>query len=116
MDQSRDIAIYIDRFGMHVLVIDNRQLVFYNQYIIKKFTDYTNYVKMVARELNFDPESSKIKIYGYLGKNTPHFQELKKSLEQLEFGSRPNNLKYNYVFDELMEHQYFDLFATQSQR
>ncbi len=116
IEQKRDIAIYLDRFGMHILVIDDRQLVFYNQYIIKKFTDYINYVKMVAKELNFDPESEEIKIYGYLGKNTPHFQELKKDLEQLAFGSRPNNLKYSYVFDELMEHQYFDLFATQSQR
>ena len=110
----RDIAIYIDRFGMHVLVMEGKKLIFYNQYIIKRFTDYVNYIKMVAKELDFDHTAEEIKIYGYLGKNTPHFQELKKTLSELSFGNRPQKLKYSYVFDELQEHQYFDLFATQT--
>ncbi len=112
IDQKK-IAIYIDRFGMHILVIENKHLVFYNQYFIKKFSDYTNYIKMVFNELDYDLNSEEIKIYGYLGKNTPHFQELKKQLQQLSFGHRPENLKYSYVFDEIQEHQYFDIFATQ---
>jgi len=112
---QRDIAIYIDRFGLHVLVLQGKKLIFYNQYIIKRFTDYVQYIQMVAKELEFDPTIEEIKIYGYLGINTPHFQELKKTLTELSFGNRPNKLKYGYVFDELQEHQYFDLFATKTQ-
>lgn len=113
---QKDIAIYIDRFGMHVIMIENKRLKFYNQYIIKKFGEYTNFVKLVAKELRFDLNYDDIKIYGYLGQNTPHFSELKKNLKQMKFGERPSNLKFGYVFDELMEHQYFDLFATEIQR
>jgi hypothetical protein len=93
-------------------VLQGKKLIFYNQYIIKRFTDYVQYIQMVAKELEFDPTIEEIKIYGYLGKNTPHFQELKKTLTELSFGSRPRKLKYGYIFDELQEHQYFDLFAT----
>jgi hypothetical protein len=113
---KKDIAMYIDRFGLHILVIEDKKLVFYNQYHIKKFIDYTNFIKIVANELKFDLENDQVKIYGYLGKNTPHFTELKKSIRQLTFGNRPANINFGYVFDELMEHQYFDLFASQTQR
>jgi hypothetical protein len=112
----KDIALYLDRFGLHILVIDDKKLIFYNQYHIKKFIDYTNFIKMVSKEIDFDLENDQIKIYGYLGQNTPHFQELRRSIQQLSFGERPKNVKFGYVFDELMEHQYFDLFATQSLR
>jgi hypothetical protein len=112
----KDIAMYLDRFGMHIVVIDDQRLIFYNQYLIKKFVDYANFIRMVSREIDFDLDNDEIKIYGYLGQNTPHFQELKKSIPQLSFGGRPKNVKFGFVFDELMEHQYFDLFATQSSR
>lgn len=116
MEGRKDIAIYLDRFGMHVVVIENKRLIFYNQYIIKKFGDYTNYLRIVAQELGFDLNYDDIKVYGYLGQNTPHFIELKKNIKQLAFGNRPANLKFGYVFDELMDHQYFDLFASEIQR
>lgn len=112
----KDIAIYLDRFGLHIVVIDDKRLIFYNQYLIKKFIDYANFIKMVSKEIDFDLDKDEIKIYGYLGQNTPHFQELKKNIQLLSFGERPKNIKFGYVFDELMEHQYFDLFATQSLR
>lgn len=111
---EKDIVIYIDRFGLHIIVVKNKQLVFYNQYIIKRFDDYIKFIRMVADELDFDLNADKINLYGYLGKNTPHFNELKKTLAQLTFGNRPETLFYGYVFDEVMEHQYFDLFSTET--
>lgn len=108
---SKDVVIYIDRFGMHILIAKDKKLIFYNQYIIKRFSDYTKFIKMVANELQFDLENDKISLYGYLGKNTPHFNELKKTMRRLTLGNRPENLNFGYVFDEILEHQYFDLFC-----
>ena len=113
---QREIAMFIDRFGLHIVVVQDKKLVFYNQYVIQKFDEYIKFIKMVSSELNFDLENDKIFLYGYLGENTPHFNELKKTLKQLNFGVRPKNLNFGYVFDELLEHQYFDIFAGQSIR
>lgn len=112
----KSVVIYIDRFGLHILIVNDKKLVFYNQYIIKKFDDYMKFIKIVTNELNIDLEKDKIFLYGYLGKNTPHFNVLKKSMHQLTFGNRPENLNLGYVFDEVLEHQYFDLLSTETLR
>lgn len=109
---NKDIVIFIDRFGLHILIVNDKKLIFYNQYLIKKFTDYMKFIKIVSNEFKFDPVKDKITLYGYLGKNGPHFKALKKNMPQLTLGNRPENLKFGYVFDEILEHQYFDLFSS----
>lgn len=110
---EKDVVIYIDRFGLHVLVVENKKLLFYNQYIIKKFDDYIRFIKIAANELSIDLYNDEIYLYGYLGRNTPHFNELKKTMSQLKLGYRPGNINFSYVFDEVLEHQFFDLFSTE---
>ncbi|NJN25646.1 MAG: DUF3822 family protein [Cyclobacteriaceae bacterium] len=111
---GRDMVIYLDRFGMHIILAQDKQLLYYNQYQIKKFEDYLKYVKMVAAELHISLETEKISLYGYLGKNTPHFQALKKSIPGISLGNRPQLMNFSYVFDELLDHQYFDLFSIET--
>ena len=110
--ESSDIILYIDRFSLHVVVSDGDKLRFYNQYPIKKFEDYQRFIKLVSTELKLNLQTAKITVYGYLGKNTPHFDELNKHIGMLQLGDRPNDLKFGYVFDEISDHQYFDLFCT----
>lgn len=110
--QLKKMAVFIDRFVLHVLVVSDKKLFFYNQYTIKKFSDYLKYIRIVAGEVKIDLEHHKILLYGYLSEKTAHFIELKKVMPQLTLGSRPNNLNFGYVFDEIHEHQYFDLFST----
>lgn len=112
----KDIVVYIDRFGLHILIVEAKKLVFYNQYEIKTFDDYIKYIKLVASELNVNLKRDKITLYGFLGKNTLHFKKLKNTLHQLTLGNRPGNLNYGHVFDEVMDHQYFDLFSIDALR
>jgi hypothetical protein len=112
----KDIVIYVDRFGMHILIVAAKKLIFYNQYEIKKFDDYIKFINLVAKELNVNPKQDRITLYGFIGKNTQHFARLKKTLHQLTLGNRPGNLNFSYVFDEVLDHQYFDLFSTDTAR
>ena len=43
-DGKKNVAIYLDRFGLHIIVVENKKLLFYNQYIIKKFEDYMRFI------------------------------------------------------------------------
>ena len=110
---GKNFTVYIDRFGMHIILLEDGQLLFYNQYVIKQFGEYMKYIQLVAGEFEFDFANDPINLYGYLGKNTPHFAELKKSIHNLTMGSRPERLKYGYVFDEISDHQYFDVFSAE---
>ncbi len=113
---EKDVVIYIDRFGLHILVVKDNKLLFYNQYVIKKFDDYLKFIRIAGSELDFDLKQDNIKLYGYLGRETPHFNKLKETMTSLNLGSRPDNLNFSYVFDEILEHQYFDLFSADTIR
>ncbi len=110
--EGKRIAMYIDRFGLHLIVFKDKKFLFYNQYQIRKFSDYTKFLRIVAKELDLDLETDEVLIYGYLTKTAQHFPELKKRIKQLVFGHRPAGIYFGYVFDELQEHQYFDLLST----
>ncbi|MDZ7606378.1 MAG: DUF3822 family protein [Cyclobacteriaceae bacterium] len=112
----KSFTIYIDRFGLHILIVKDKKLLFYNQYLIHHFGEYQKYIKLAEAEFGFDFETDVVLMYGYLGKNTPHFNEFKKFLPHLTLGSRPDHLDFGYVFDELLDHQYFDVFSSESIR
>ena len=114
--EMRDIVLFIDRFGLHIMVAYDKKLVFYNQYTIRKFSDYLKYIRLVANELDIDLDRSVIQLYGFLGNNTPHLQELRKTIPYLTLGERPKNFNFGYVFDEILDHQYFDVLSTDVMR
>lgn len=113
---KKNIIIYIDRFGLHIAVGQDQKLLFYNQYTIRKFSDYLKFIRMSAGELQIDLKNDLVHVYGYLGEHTPQFKELIKYIPQLTLGQRPGNLQFSYVFDEIFDHQYFDLFSAESKK
>ncbi len=104
------IFVYVDRFKLHIIASKDNKLEYYNQFTIKKFADYIKYIMTVLKGLDRDQRSSNIVLWGYLGKQSKHYNEFAKYIKNISFGSRPIRLKYGYLFDELQDHQYFDLY------
>ena len=107
------LYIYVDRFKLHILSARNGKLIYYNQFPIKQFQDYVKYILLVLNGLAMDQQSSEIMLWGYIGKNSPHYQEFVKYIRNVTFGERPKHLKFSYLFDEVQEHHFFDLYALQ---
>ena len=105
------LYIYVDRFKLHILYLKNNKLAYYNQFAIKQFADYIKYIMLVMKSMNLDQQSSQVVLWGYIGKNSPHYQEFAKYIQNVLFGGRLSNLKFGYLFDEIQEHHFFDLFA-----
>ena len=103
--------MYIDRFNMHLSVVKNGKLLYYNQFQIKKMEDFTRFTKLVASELQVKLEKTKIVAYGFIGKNSPQYNYLKQHFPQLTLGEKPRQIKFGYVFDEIPDHQFFDVFS-----
>ena len=66
---------------------------------------------LVMKGLQRDQQTSDVVLWGYLGKESAHFNEFRKYIKHLSFGDRPNYLKYGFVFDEIQDHQYLDLYS-----
>jgi hypothetical protein len=105
------LYIYVDRFKLHILCLRNNRLTYYNQFIIKQFSDYVKYIMLVMKSMNMDQQTSQVVLWGYIGKNSPHYQEFVKYVRNVSFGGRLSNLKFGFLFDEIQEHHFFDLFA-----
>jgi len=112
--KSRDdnpLYIYVDRFKLHILVCKEGKLLYYNQFAIKQFSDYVKYIMLVMKSLNMDQKTSRVLLWGYIGKNSPHYHEFYKYISNVIFGDRPDYLQFNYMFDEVQDHHFFDLFS-----
>lgn len=105
------IYIYVDRFKLHIVYAKKGKLVYYNQFIIKQFAEYIKYIMLVLKTLNLSQESSQVVLWGYIGKNSPHYNEFYKYINNVAFGQRPKHLKFGYMFDEVQDHHFFDLYG-----
>ncbi len=105
------LYVYVDRFRLHILAAQDGKLIYYNQFPIKQFPDYVKYILLVLNGLNMDQHSSEIVLWGYIGRNSSHYQEFVKYIRNVSFGDRPNHLKFSYLFDEVQEHHFFDLYS-----
>lgn len=104
------LYIYVDRFRLHIMYCNDNKLVYYNQFVIKQFSEYIRYIMLVLKTLKIDQLKSQIKLWGYVGKNSPHYHEFRKYIKNVTFGGRPAFLRFGYMFDEVQEHHFFDLF------
>ena len=111
-EQSLPLYVYVDRFKLHILFVKNGQLIYYNQFLIKQFTDYVKYIILVMKAMGLDQETNPVVLWGYIGKNSPHYQEFVKYVRNVSFGARPKHLKFGYLFDEVQDHHFFDLFSV----
>jgi Protein of unknown function (DUF3822) len=106
------LYVYVDRFKLHILACQGDQLLYYNQFPIKQFSEYIKYIMLVMKSLKMDQQSSKVVLWGYVGRNSPHYQEFYKYINNVVFGGEPDYLNFGYVFDEMPEHHYFDLYSV----
>jgi hypothetical protein len=104
------LFIYVDRFKLHIMACRDNKLLYYNQFAIKQFSDYVKYIMLVMKSLNMDQYTSEVVLWGYIGKNSPHYHEFYKYINNVSFGGRPGSMRFGFPFDEVQEHHFFDLY------
>ena len=105
------LYIYVDRFKLHILSCKQGSLLYYNQFSIKQFSDYIRYIMLVMKSLHLNQATSQVILWGYIGKNSPHYHEFYKYINNVIFGQRPKHLGFGYMFDEVQDHHFFDLYS-----
>jgi hypothetical protein len=66
---------------------------------------------LVMNGLGKDQQKSDVVIWGYIGKQSPHYNKFYQYIKNISFGDRPDYLKYSYIFDEAQDHHYMDLYS-----
>ena len=109
--EKQPLYVYVDRFKLHIAALENGEVRYYNQFVIRQFADYVKYIMLVLKALDMDQQSSRIVLWGYIGTNSPHAVELSKYIRNVAFGGRPQPLQFGYLFDEVPDHHFFDLYG-----
>ena len=102
----------IERGCIQIAVLQDNNLLICNQYIVKKPDDYLKYVMVVFKELEMDADLDTITLWGNPKTSSPHLMRLRKYYKHFNMGTRKNNLKFSYQFDECEDHQYFSTFSV----
>jgi len=109
---KNELSLYVDRFYLHAAVTNNGKLLYFNSFKIQKFEDYTRYINLICHEFKIVKKEEIIRVWGYIKKDSSHFEMLNKSFPNLKVGNRTKNLNFGFKFDEIAEHQYFDVFGN----
>lgn len=107
---SMSMFLVVENSVLHITVSKNKYLVYYNQFKVQSPADIVKYTMIVVKELRLDPNSLKVLVWGNIFTTSKGFKELYKYLRHISFGNKPNYLKFSYFFDELEDHQYFDVY------
>lgn len=108
---ERSMYCYVDRGILHMLVTDNKEVKYYNQFAARTKEELLKYIMLVINELDMDNKTSQIIMWGFIKQHGDEIDLLKKYIRNISFGSKPSFLKFGYQFDEVNDHNYFDLLS-----
>ena len=109
--QEKGMYCFVDRGIQHILVTENDKLLYYNQFAARKKEDYLKYIMLVFNELKMDTKRSQVFLWGFIQPGSMEMSILKKYIRNISFGSKPSFLRFRHHFDEVEDHQYFDVLS-----
>ncbi len=104
------IHVHVLPSYFQIVVIKNQKLEFYNSFIYQSSEDFIYYLLFVLDQLNINNEEASITLTGHVEKNSTIYTILYKYIKSLSFGTRPDNLKFSYIFEETPQHFHHALF------
>lgn len=107
----QDVFLMLENKVLSVVVTKGRKLEFCNLFNCNTEQDFVRYVMLVFQQLSLDPNTNKAILWGNLDASSSWFRELYPYIRNLSFGNRPRFVNFNYMFDEVPDHRFFDLYS-----
>ncbi|TVZ14971.1 DUF3822 family protein [Maribacter sp. MAR_2009_72] len=73
-DQEPVCYIHVKEVQMDVTVLNQRKLILYNSFTYSTKEDFIYYVLFVLEQLNLDPKTTNVKVFGTIDQDDPIFQ------------------------------------------
>ena len=108
--EQRAMYLYVEKDQLTVVIKKNRTLEFCNSFFFTTPEDFVYYVMFVAEQLKFNPERDEVTLWGDLLPDSAFIKKLNMYMCHIKFGNKPASLYFGYNFDELLDHNFFDLY------
>ncbi len=113
---GHELFVHTDSYSITIVGLKDGHLNYCNIFSYTSAEDLAYYIMLVMHELDFNPEVAKVSLYGEIDQTSMHFTKLRKYLRHLALGKRPQHLRFSFVFDEIYDYQYFELFSAYQQK
>lgn len=105
------LSIYLNRKHLHLVVSKGKHLVYYNHFLCQSPDEFLRYILTVMQGLNLSQNDTHVLIWGNLDSESPYYRNLYKYIRHVSFARKPSYLKFDFHFDELLDHEYLDLYS-----
>ncbi len=107
------LRLSFDGAGLLTLTVTRQQKIVYcNVFAFSSSEDAIYYVILILQELELNPETVAVTVWGDLTHDSALFAILRRYLRHVRFGHRPQDVQFSYRFDDgAFPHRYFDLFS-----
>lgn len=109
-ESKEKIFMSVKNWMIEIYVFEDKKLLFHNCFEHETKEDVLYYVLFTMEQLGLSAENTELILLDDILISDETYQLLYDYVRNISFGSRPNNLKYVELLDELKAHQYFGLF------
>jgi hypothetical protein len=110
---QKKVALYMNHKTATILVKQGEALLFCNTFICNAPEDLIYYLLQTYEAHLLNKETTSLVLMGNIQNSSIEYQLLYKYIRHIEFIERPSFLRFGYVFDEVPDHFYFDLYSLQ---
>lgn len=111
---TKKVTVHIQASHFQVVVMEGKQLLFYNTFNHHSAEDFIYYLLFVFEQLHLNPEKTELQLIGEIEKNSTIHLITQKYVRQVQFGQRADESDYSYQLQALPKHAYFTLFNIYS--
>jgi hypothetical protein len=101
------MIVNIDYMQMHITVIENSKLLFFNIFEYKTVPDCIYFILFVCEQLEINTEYLQLEFMGDIKKDSKLYDLTYKYIRHVKFAKRIVNLSPN--INSLLEHEYYTL-------
>ncbi|MFN3405983.1 MAG: DUF3822 family protein [Cytophagaceae bacterium] len=108
---GRSMYLHAGNNMVTILVKKEKNLEFCNSFHYSNADDFVYFTMFVMDELELNPENTPVTIWGEITPDSIEYKKLYKYIRNIGFGDKPSSLKFGYYFDEVFDHNFFDLYT-----
>ena len=105
--EEKTMIVNVDYRLIHITVLDNTKLIFFNVFNYQTAHDCVYYILFVCEQLELNPEHLSVELMGEIKKDSELYNLIYTYIRYVNFAKRSVNLSPN--IDSLLEHEHYTL-------
>ncbi len=110
-ESTKVLYINVEGSQLTILCKKDRKLEFCNIFQYQATEDAIYYIMAVLDALKMNADEHIVYFVGDIEHNSEIYLKLNEFVKNVKFGEKPNSMFFGYVFDEVFDHKYFDLYC-----